>query len=421
MGIQGLLNSVKSIQQPFKISSIKGKRVAVDAFGWLHLALYPCAEDIYYNREYMQKMVKYFMQRVTRLIQHDIDVLIVFDGMRLPAKLNTHSQRNLKIQESLDNAKRNININMDTARKNMQSAVKVNSLHVLAVQKELKIHGIKFIVAPFEADAQLSYLCINKYVDYVITEDSDLLVYGCPKIIYKLDKIQQGQGILVELKDLGNVKEMNFKNWTRNEFRTFCILCGCDYLDNIKNIGPKKANQLVNKFRTLEKIIYNIRAMKSTVPAGYFEQFKKIEKLFVFQYVFDLKTKQVVHLNNVPDCFKDEVRNWELGTKLTQKEAMEMCFGKTSPLNYQPQAHSQAKQPPESLTSISLEKRVIVVCPLDSNLPKKRHYDESLENEVPKSNAKLISSIEFREMTNPIKKAKKRVPKNPFFEKWLGK
>ena len=39
------------------------------------------------------------------------------------------------------------------------------------------------IVAPYEADSQLAYLSIQGIVDLVITEDSDLLVFGCKKVI----------------------------------------------------------------------------------------------------------------------------------------------------------------------------------------------------------------------------------------------
>jgi 5'-3' exonuclease len=39
--------------------------------------------------------------------------------------------------------------------------------------------GIDVIVAPYEADAQLTYLNISHIADYVITEDSDLVLFGC--------------------------------------------------------------------------------------------------------------------------------------------------------------------------------------------------------------------------------------------------
>ena len=46
----------------------------------------------------------------------------------------------------------------------------------------LRDEKIDFTVAPYEADAQLAYLARNGIVDAVISEDSDLLAFGCPKV-----------------------------------------------------------------------------------------------------------------------------------------------------------------------------------------------------------------------------------------------
>ena len=48
--------------------------------------------------------------------------------------------------------------------------------------QECRRIGIECIVAPYEADAQLAYLCKENIVDLVITEDSDLLVFGCQRV-----------------------------------------------------------------------------------------------------------------------------------------------------------------------------------------------------------------------------------------------
>ncbi len=50
------------------------------------------------------------------------------------------------------------------------------------VLQALQQRGVEFIVAPYEADAQIAYLALNGLVDVVITEDSDLLAYGCPRV-----------------------------------------------------------------------------------------------------------------------------------------------------------------------------------------------------------------------------------------------
>jgi len=47
----------------------------------------------------------------------------------------------------------------------------------------LSFRQIKFMVAPYEAEAQLVYLYLNKDIDYVMSEDSDLVVLGCTDIL----------------------------------------------------------------------------------------------------------------------------------------------------------------------------------------------------------------------------------------------
>ncbi len=51
---------------------------------------------------------------------------------------------------------------------------------------------VEYIVAPYEADAQLAYLARTNYVSCVITEDSDLIVFGSPCILFKMDRYGNG-------------------------------------------------------------------------------------------------------------------------------------------------------------------------------------------------------------------------------------
>lgn len=46
----------------------------------------------------------------------------------------------------------------------------------------LKQEQISYVVAPYEADAQMTFLALSKHVDAVITEDSDLIPFGCPRV-----------------------------------------------------------------------------------------------------------------------------------------------------------------------------------------------------------------------------------------------
>ena len=64
--------------------------------------------------------------------------------------------------------------------------IKVDTLHSqadrLIIIQALRAERVEYVVAPYEADAQLYYLEREGFVDGVITEDSDLLVFGCKQV-----------------------------------------------------------------------------------------------------------------------------------------------------------------------------------------------------------------------------------------------
>lgn len=58
-----------------------------------------------------------------------------------------------------------------------------------------RIPGVRYVVAPYEADAQLGFLARNGHVDAVITEDSDIILFGCTRVVFKLDRDGTGQEV----------------------------------------------------------------------------------------------------------------------------------------------------------------------------------------------------------------------------------
>ena len=113
-------------------------------------------------------------------------------------------------------------------------------------------------MAPYEADAQLAYLNKIDVAQIIITEDSDLILFGCEKvkknfffncfnrtvykIIYKLD--MNGFGQLVQKEKIISITQFDSAdNFER--FRWMCILSGCDYLENLPGIGLGKAKKLL--------------------------------------------------------------------------------------------------------------------------------------------------------------------------------
>jgi exonuclease-1 len=157
---------------------------------------------------------------------------------------------------------------------------------------------VEYYVAPYEADAQLAYLYLTKRVHAVITEDSDLLIFGVKRVLFKMDKA--GNGTEVDLERLTEVEELNFKHFTDDMLLVCCIVSGCDYLDSIKGIGFKKAHKLVMECGDdIQRILKLVRREgKLTVPLGYEKDFEKALLTFKFQLVFSPTERKLVHLHD---------------------------------------------------------------------------------------------------------------------------
>lgn len=73
-------------------------------------------------------------------------------------------------------------LQIEEARSHIRRSVDITHKMALALIKECRNRNVDCIVAPYEADAQLAYLNIKNYAQLVITEDSDLILFGCTKV-----------------------------------------------------------------------------------------------------------------------------------------------------------------------------------------------------------------------------------------------
>ena len=158
------------------------------------------------------------------------------------------------------------------------------------------------MVAPYEADAQLAYLERENIVDGILTEDSDLLVFGCRNVFFKLDTVS-ATVIHIPRADFGSpslcAESFSLVGWSDAQFRWMAMLSGCDYLPSIPGVGIKTAYQMLKKHKSVEKVVKKIMLEgKRRVPQGYIDAFKLAEKVFLYQRVFDPLDKRLVYLTN---------------------------------------------------------------------------------------------------------------------------
>lgn len=87
--------------------------------------------------------------------------------------------------------------------------------------KALRAEGVAYVVAPYEADAQMAFLEHSGVVDGIITEDSDLLVFGCKKVIFKLDS--DGNCVCIRRENFARVVDIPLHSWSDREFREMAV------------------------------------------------------------------------------------------------------------------------------------------------------------------------------------------------------
>lgn len=333
MGITGLLPLLKSIQNPIHISQYEGKTFAVDGYVWLHKGTFSCAMDLALKKP-CKRHIDYCIQRVEMLQSFGVSPYFVFDGGHLPMKLEVEQKRREKREaalalafESLENGKKS------RAYELFQQCVDVTPLMTLDLIRELRKRNIKYVVAPYEADSQLKYMEMSGLVDGIISEDSDLLVYGCEKVIFKMDK--NGNGIEICLKNLSNVREIDLKNWTISEFRKMCILSGCDYLKSIHGLGLKKSHKLFNKYKDVGKVVWAAEhEMKMDVPLDYLTKFHHAELTFLHQRIFDIHSNVVRPLNPIDDSVLNQIPTLDyfVGPHIEQSQAIKIATGEFDPI-----------------------------------------------------------------------------------------
>lgn len=112
--------------------------------------------------------------------------------------------------------------NFNEAKKFQRRCVDITHEMALKLIKRCRQINVDCIVAPYEADAQLAYLNKIGLADYIVTEDSDLILFGCRKILFKLDAF--GQCDLVDVDKLHLAMECSVEKFTMDKFRLMCIL-----------------------------------------------------------------------------------------------------------------------------------------------------------------------------------------------------
>ncbi|XP_073892865.1 exonuclease 1 isoform X3 [Macaca fascicularis] len=316
MGIHGLLQFIKEASEPIHVRKYKGQVVAVDTYCWLHKGAIACAEKLAKGEPTDSFLIwlkigqKYYLKKGEAL-----KCIFLFFHRRRQANLLKGKQllREGKVSEARECFTRSVNITHAMAHK---------------VIKAARSQGVDCLVAPYEADAQLAYLNKAGIVQAIITEDSDLLAFGCKKVILKMD--QFGNGLEIDQARLGMCRQLG-DIFTEEKFRYMCILSGCDYLSSLRGIGLAKACKVLRLannpdiVKVIKKIGHYLK-MNIMVPEDYIKGFIRANNTFLYQLVFDPIKRKLIPLNAYEDDVDPETLSYA-GQYVDDSIALQIALG----------------------------------------------------------------------------------------------
>ena len=245
------------------LSELSGKRIAVDISIYLYKFL---SENALLENLYL--MISIFRE-------HKITPIFVFDGkppvekndtiaFRKKTKMNAREEYyRLKqilhdiesdaaiLSESEGNSDSNSNSNRTIVEVDEETSVSIpsnsvdirmmmnklkkkfvilKSVHIQDAKTLLQAYGMTYIESPGEADILCAKLVSKNIVYACLSEDTDMFVYGCSRVLRYLS-LTSSTTIIYDFQEIIKTLDM-----TPYEFRQLCIMYGCDYL-------PKNENQ----------------------------------------------------------------------------------------------------------------------------------------------------------------------------------
>ena len=289
-------NSIKAIS----IAELSGKKIAVDIS--IYMYKYESTESLIENM--------YIMLTIFR--QHNITPIFIFDGKpptekkallqkRREDKKEAEKEYNILKQklEMNNNAneddKQEITANMDLLKKQF---IYINKEKIEQVKDLIRAYGATYCDAPGEADELCALLVLKNKVWACLSEDMDMFVYGCTRVIRYLSLFNR-TAVLYDMK--GILENLSF---TQKELREICILSGTDYNTQNCNNSSKNIPNLLETLKIFNK--YKKEKEKDNFDFDFYEWLKinsdyiTDPELFKKIYdVFDLKKTSLISFEKI--------------------------------------------------------------------------------------------------------------------------
>ena len=224
------------------LANFSGKTIVIDASIYLY--------RFNTNNELIENL--YIM--ISMLKKHNIIPLFIFDGKPPPEKYESLNNR----RKERDDAEKLYNIltvngsHSDVSKllleKLKRKKTKINSQNRQEAKQLLEVCGISYIEAEGEADELCAYCVLNNIADACLSDDMDLFIYGCPRILRYFSMMNQ----TVVYYDLDKI--LNALNIPQNVFTTITILSGTDYNNQVMSIDSLYSEYIQNNNRFMQRM-----------------------------------------------------------------------------------------------------------------------------------------------------------------------
>ena len=257
-----------------------------------------------YLKEYYQR-IRIFLESLMKM---GFELYLVYDGNKMKYKITEEERQKRRDQAKLSNSYIEAVEIVPQQMYNFQ-----HYLSSMRLDRE-----IKYIVAPFEADAQLAYLYKQKLIDCVLTNDSDLIIYGVEHIMFLRPK----EDSYYEYQPSDEIRYVN--NMEKIHLPMIAFLIGCDYFKGIKGVGWKRAFELVKETikktkdlprenELIFKALYNEMKSKKYIKELeskdiLLKKYLMVYKVYTTQYVIDPRDSKLKDLQNrvILEEYRDE-------------------------------------------------------------------------------------------------------------------
>ncbi len=280
------------ISKKINLDDLKGKSVAIDGMNMLFQILYnPIQKQKkltdYFYMDSTQRVITHiygWLQKISNLFRYKIMPIVVFDGK--PDNYKRLSSKNiandyLAAETMYKSCLKKGDLSNAKNHALSRSYMFTNCVH--ESKSILEFCGIPVIMAPSEAEAQCVELQKQGIVDYVISNDYDVLLYGASNFIQKLTfqtriKVNNIYKTIKPDINLINLDEnLKMLNITRRQLIDLSILIGNDYFRGINGIGVKKALESIHYYGNIDNMINKYPEKFKNIS---FSKLNKIRNLF---------------------------------------------------------------------------------------------------------------------------------------------